>query len=60
MGYDRDSFDFRNLDKTLIDKIEWPIDTTTRYFCVVIIDAEGKRAWYQPVFIEELLDQGIL
>jgi len=60
VGYDRDGFDFRNVDKSLIDKIEWPIDTTMRYFRVVIIDAEGNRAWCQPVFIEELLDQGIL
>ena len=39
---------------------EWKIDTTMRYFRVVIIDAEGNRAWCQPVFVEELLDQGIL
>lgn len=60
MGYDRDGFDFRNVDKSLIDKIEWPIEATMRYFRVVIIDAEGNRAWCQLVFIEELLDQGIL
>ena len=60
VGYDRDGFDFRNLDKTLIDKIEWKIDPTMRYFRVVIIDAEGNRAWCQPVFVEELLDAGIL
>lgn len=60
VGYDRDGFDFRNVDKTLIDKVEWKIDTTMRYFRVVIIDAEGNRAWCQPVFVEELMDAGIL
>ena len=60
VGYDRDGFDFRNVDKSLIDHVEWKIDTTMRYFRVVIIDAEGNRAWCQPVFVEELLDAGIL
>lgn len=53
MGYDRDSFDFRNLDKTLIDKIEWPIDTTMRYFRVVIIDAEGNGTFWLIAFLLE-------
>lgn len=60
VGYDRDGFDFRNVDKSLIDHVEWKINTTMRYFRVVIIDDEGNRAWCQPVFIEELLDAGIL
>jgi len=60
VGYDRDGFDFRNVDGTLIDEIEWPINTAMRYFRVVIIDEQGRRAWCQPVFIEELKDAGIL
>lgn len=60
VGYDRDGFDFQNVDGSLIDQIEWKVDTTMRYFRVVIIDAQGNRAWCQPVFVEELQDQGIL
>jgi len=60
VGYDRDGFDFRNLDGTLIDKVEWEIDKTMRFFRVVIIDSEGNRAWCQPVFVEELIDLGVL
>ena len=60
VGYDRDGFDFRNMDGSLIDQIEWKVDTTMRFFRVVIIDDHGNRAWCQPVFIEELQDEGIL
>jgi len=60
VGYDRDGFDFRNADGSLIEEINWPVNTTMRYFRIVIIDEQGRRAWGQPIFVEELLDAGIL
>lgn len=60
VGHDQDGFDFCNEDGSLIEEIEWKIDTTKRFFRPVIIDEQGRRAWCQPIFVEELIDAGIL
>ncbi len=57
---DRDGFDFKNVDGSLIDEIVWPVNATVRLFRVVIIDEFGRRAWCQPLFVEELMEEGVL
>ena len=54
-AYDPDGDNFCNEDGSLFESIEWKINKDLRYFRVVVIDEQGREAWTQPVFTEELL-----
>jgi hypothetical protein len=38
-----------------LESLEWPVNPHLNYFRVRIIDAAGRIAWSQPVFLEDLL-----
>lgn len=44
----------------LIEGAEWKIDPRLGYFRVELYDEQGRKAWCQPVYVEELREQGCM
>lgn len=40
----------------MLTGIDWPIDLRQNYFRLKVVDAAGRPAWSQPVFLEDLLE----
>lgn len=55
VGYDVDGCYKRAEDGRMLDSFEWEINTNMRYFRVELTDENGRKAWMQPVFVEDLV-----
>jgi len=45
------------LDGPLLTEYEYPLEEKLLYARVMIEDEQGGKAWSQPIFIDELLDE---
>ena len=44
----------------LLEEMEWKINANLGYFRVELVDELGRKAWCQPVFLDELVAQGCM
>jgi hypothetical protein len=56
VGYDRYVPIFRASENDLLESIEWEIDEKLKVFRPEIIGPDGKKAWGQAIYLQDILE----